>query len=710
MRVFRLFMLSVMLMTATLLRAELTPDHTYRIIIGTKSFFLQDANLNTGTNVVLWTDTRVPAQRWVLEEVTEGKYALRNVYTGYYLAYPGTAQAGKLIIQNVAAIKKTSGSWVLKPVEGVADTYYICPASNENLCIAIDQTAVDGIELKLADPTTLPVQTYARCRFVDDDGEVFTTFDAAVRDEMMLGFLNQYYKNATVGHVLGGGGWWGDAEMFEVILDAFETTGDKRYQDYFTELYKNFVQRNGNEWSYNSFNDDVTWMVLACIRAYKYFGDSEYLTVARRNFDMMYERALQPYGTLIWDQNQGNPLSTNSCINCPATIAACYLGQLSGDKGYYDKALSIYAAQRRLLYNNGQVYDSRAWTSSGGMSSDFNTWASTYNQGTMLGAALMLFDYTKNTQYRQDAEAIYQFTYKNLANNRNIIHVCQTITGDLCGFKGILMRYVRHYAEQLGHPEALDWLAKNAWHAYQNRMQIGSGERQRSVTWSAWLTKTAQNLQRVEKKDGADVNMNVTNDPFGASTAVSAAFNAHVNAQYQKDPSQPVAADVFDEIQWMQMANADERTDGGDAETTVCSRAGGYLAFRHVDFGAVGTDKLTARVKATVSGVRLKVYADSIASTQLVAQSEPLEQSWTNVVLPLQSSLRGVHTLYFVMSGTGSAAFRWFVAGTYDGSGISTPTTQPVRHTETYNLLGQPVDAATYQGIVIRDGKKFSKR
>ena len=272
------------------------------------------------------------------------------------------------------------------------------------------------------------------------------------------------------------------------------------------------------------------------------------------------------------------------------------------------------------------------------------------------------------------------------------------------------MRYVRHYAEQLGHPEALDWLAKNAWHAYQNRMQIGSGERQRSVTWSAWLTKTAQNLQRVEKKDGADVNMNVTNDPFGASTAVSAAFNAHVIAQYHKDPSQPVAADVFDEIQWMQMANADERTDGGDAETTVCSRAGGYLAFRHVDFGAVGTDKLTARVKATVSGVRLKVYADSIASTQLVAQSEPLEQSWTNVVLPLQSSLRGVHTLYFVMSGTGSAAFRWFVAGTYDGSGISTPTTQPVRHTETYNLLGQPVDAATYQGIVIRDGKKFSKR
>ena len=706
MRVFRLFMLSVMLMTATLLRAELTPDHTYRIIIGTKSFFLENASLNTGANIVLWTDTRVPAQRWVLEEVSEGKYAFRNVYTGYYLAYAGTCQAGKLLIQNVSAVKRSQGSWVLKPVEGIANTYNICPASNENLCIAIDRTAVDGIQLMLADPATLADATYGRCRLLDDDGEVFPTFGTAVRDEMMTGFLNQYYKNASVGHVLGGGGWWGDAEMFEVILDAFETTGDKRYQEYFTELYKNFVQRNGNEWSYNSFNDDVTWMVLACIRAYKYFGDSEYLTVARRNFDMMYERALQPYGTLIWDQNQGNPLSTNSCINCPATIAACYLGQLSGDKGYYDKALSIYAAQRRLLYStDGHVFDSRAWTSSGGMTSDFNTWASTYNQGTMLGAALMLYDYTKNPQYRQDAEAIYQFTYKNLANNRNLIHVCQTIDGDLCGFKGILMRYVRHYAEQLDHPEALDWLAKNAWHAYQNRMQMGTGERQRSVTWSAWLTKTAQNLTREE--DGK--SKNVTNNPFGASTAVSAAFNAHVNAQYEKDPSQAVLADLFDEIQWLQLANADERTDGGDAETTVCSRAGGYLAFRHVNFGTTNTDKLTARVRATASGVRLKVYVDSIASTQLLAQSEPLAQEWTNVVLPLQSSLHGSHTLYFVMSGTGSAAFRWFIAGDFNASGISAPTVRPAAtgiSSKAYNLQGQPVNPATYRGIIIRDGRK----
>ncbi len=185
----------------------------------------------------------------------------------------------------------------------------------------------------------------------DAGDDVPGSFNADVRDAIMDGFLGQYYHDANVGHVLGGGGWWGDAEMFETILDAFATTGDLRYKEIFHELYLNFLQRNGTDWSGNEYNDHITWMVLACIRAYKYFGYPDYLTKAKDNYTRMYSRASSVLALLYGNRAQENKLSTNSCINCPATVAACYLGELTGDKTWYDKALTIYEGQRRLLFN-----------------------------------------------------------------------------------------------------------------------------------------------------------------------------------------------------------------------------------------------------------------------------------------------------------------------------------------------------------------------
>ena len=123
-----------------------------------------------------------------------------------------------------------------------------------------------------------------------------------------------------------------------------------------------------------------------------------------------------------------------------------------------------------------------------------------------------------------------------------IISVCQTVNGDLCGFKGILMRYVRTYAETFHLEEPLQWMEKNAWHAWQNRNSGG-------VIWSAWLTKTAESLTRKEGDDEKDV----TNDAFGASTAVSVAFNAHVNRRFAKSVSEGLQPEYFDDIKFAQL-------------------------------------------------------------------------------------------------------------------------------------------------------------
>ena len=266
--------LSVLLLSLVAVQAAPTVGKTYRIVIRTKSMFVKDASFNRNDDVVLWTETDVPAQRWKLEKNTDGKYTFRNLYSGLYLAAKSTPAAGVTLVQQSGSVKRTTGAWNIKPVEGLTDVYTISAGDNEGLCIGIDQAAADGNQLKLVEPATVE-KANVYCRIIES--EVPTAFDAAVRDEMVQGFINQHYKKADGGHILGGGGWWGDAEMFEVIIDAFETTGDKKYQTYFRELYNNFLIRNNSDWSYNEFNDDITWMVLACIRAYKYFGDEEYL-------------------------------------------------------------------------------------------------------------------------------------------------------------------------------------------------------------------------------------------------------------------------------------------------------------------------------------------------------------------------------------------------------------------------------------------------
>lgn len=688
--------LSVLLLSLVAVQAAPTVGKTYRIVISSKSMFVKNASFNPNDDVVLWTETDVPAQRWKLEKATDGKYAFRNLYSGLYLAAKSTPAAGVTLVQKSSSVKRTTGAWNIKPVEGLTDVFTISAGDNEGLCIGIDQAAADGNQLKLVEPATVE-KANVYCSIIED--EVPTAFDAAVRDEMVQGFINQHYKPAPGGHILGKGGWWGDAEMFEVILDAFETTGDKKYQTYFRELYNNFLIRNNSDWTYNEFNDDITWMVLACIRAYKYFGDEEYLKVARFNFDNMYQRAAkQPHGTLIWKQSQPNPLSTNSCINGPAIVAACYLGEMTGEKEYYDKALSIYAGQRQLLFDakTGQVYDSRAWNADGSIANEgFNSWASTYNQGTMLGAATMLYKYTGEKMYKQDADAVYRFTCNKLTNNKKIISVCQTINGDLCGFKGILMRYVRRYAEDLDHKVALQWIAKNAWHAYQNRMK----NRTHRVTWSAWLTKTAQNLRRQENGGITDVS----DDPVGQSTAVSAAVNAHINGLYDKNASQQIGVEFFDEIQWLQLA--EKSSDDDTPETTVSSRDGAYIAFKHVDFGSNAVSKLLLRAKATASDAKIQVYVDNISSETLVAVSKgPLPTSWDNLVLDASKSLSGVHTVYIVL--TKGVALQSFSAYS-TSSGIHASTLQPRSDSNyIYNLQGVRV-STPLKGIYIQNGRKF---
>ena len=56
----------------------------------------------------------------------------------------------------------------------------------------------------------------------------------------------------------------------------------------FVTTYKDFIATNGEDWAWKDWNDDLAWAVLASVRAYILFGDEQYLTYGKHNYDLMY--------------------------------------------------------------------------------------------------------------------------------------------------------------------------------------------------------------------------------------------------------------------------------------------------------------------------------------------------------------------------------------------------------------------------------------
>jgi hypothetical protein len=438
--------------------------------------------------------------------------------------------------------------------------------------------------------------------------------------------------------------------MMETILDAYETTGKQEYKTMFEEVYEHFVSYpagwgqsgNGQEWQWNEYNDDIAWAVLASVRACLMFGQHpnsniNYLTIAKNNYDRMYSRALLPGGTLRWKETPAGNRGSNSCINGPAEVAACYLGVATGDESYFEKAKDLYAKQRQYLYEpaTGKVFDSGSWNEAYTTFTVGNGWVSTYNQGTFLGAALMLYNHYGTEQYKNDAHKIVEWTRKDLCNARGVVRVCGS-GDDLQGFKGILMRYLRRYVVDLAVPEKVEWLQRNALHAYNNRNSKG-------IIWTAWWEKSAENFVF---SDG----YNFANAPFGCSTAVSAAFNAPLSAALIiKNAFETIEAENFDYLKGVFV----ERTDDTTAVVSIPAN-NYYTAYSNVDFGdeeATGMEFLV--LAGRQAGRTIEIRLDSISGTLLGTLTIPNAVSgWVTADCSI-ASVGGRRNIYLVYRGSG---------------------------------------------------------
>ena len=301
---------------------------TIRLINGGKSIFVENSSLDQNANAVLWTETNVNAQRWTIEGKTNGTFLLQNDYTNYYLAGLTSATGG-----NVGLASKSNasskGSWEFVPIEGATNQYYIFQGTSQKYALAAATSEVtDGTKLSIVNTSVANLDSTRITWTVEVVEPMAKEFTKDKRDDMMAKWKARCYKKASSGWVIGNGGWWGDAEMFEIVLDALETTGDQEYATMFENLYTNFIARNGGSWyqkgvsGYNEYNDDIAWMCIACVRAYLLTGVAKYRTTAKTNFDGMFRRA-DCYGNdLLQWKHSSTSKGTNSCINGPAAVYA----------------------------------------------------------------------------------------------------------------------------------------------------------------------------------------------------------------------------------------------------------------------------------------------------------------------------------------------------------------------------------------------------
>jgi predicted alpha-1,6-mannanase (GH76 family) len=236
--------------------------------------------------------------------------------------------------------------------------------------------------------------------------------------------------------------YWPQAHALDVLVDAYERSGNAFYKAYFDLWLDGVWKHNGNSW-YNNFFDDMEWIALALLRTYKATGETKYKNAAIELWGYIRE-GWNNYagGGIAWERD-GHIWSKNACSNGPACLLAARLYREIGDDTYKEWALKIYEWEKNTLFNRstGAVYDNI-----NGQTGEKNTaWIFTYNQGTFVGSAVALFQLTGEQMYLNDAVLAADYTLANLVDNSLLK---DEGNGDGGLFKGIFVRYFTELIRQ----------------------------------------------------------------------------------------------------------------------------------------------------------------------------------------------------------------------------------------------------------------------
>lgn len=237
--------------------------------------------------------------------------------------------------------------------------------------------------------------------------------------------------------------WW-NANGLDVLTEGYIRTRNDTYKARMKTLLHGIRDTHG---SYlNDFYDDMEWLTLASIKAYKATGDSEYLDVANQVWtNILTGRSTQYLNAISWNKSC-HPTCKNAISNSPAALIGAQLSRITGNAQYLQYAKEIHAyVKAKLVAPDGGVYDS--WDAGTNVVNNNPGWVFSYNVGMYLAASLELFEITNDQTYLNDAVKAAEYVMTQRVYD-GVLYTNESGDGDGGLFKGILVRGLASLARE----------------------------------------------------------------------------------------------------------------------------------------------------------------------------------------------------------------------------------------------------------------------
>ncbi|MDJ1482804.1 glycoside hydrolase family 76 protein [Cytophagaceae bacterium YF14B1] len=263
----------------------------------------------------------------------------------------------------------------------------------------------------------------------------------AIADSAQLG-LNSHYWYASgkfftmqMGGAAFNSNYWPNAHALDVLTDAYlRKDKDATIKQQMDALIEGVKAANGNSYI-NYYYDDMSWMMVASLRAYVATGDERFKSVA----DVLWTDVKGGWdnvtgGGLYWRKDRANKSTPASG---PACVFAARLYQVTKNADDLAWATKLYNWLRtNMIQSNGDVWDG---INTSVTPYEPDTRLFTYNYGTVLGSALELYKITNDISYQSDAILIADAALARLTRENVLVN---GDTGDGGLFNGIFVRYL----------------------------------------------------------------------------------------------------------------------------------------------------------------------------------------------------------------------------------------------------------------------------
>jgi hypothetical protein len=310
-----------------------------------------------------------------------------------------------------------------------------------------------------------------------------------------------YYCGSTTNFAYQG--TWGQAMNITVMEDAYDRTRSQADWLTVSNLLTTYLAHEGSDWSWDTWNDDIGWMTIACIRGYQITGKTALLSAATNNWNMAFNRGWDnTFGGGVWEY-MGSMASKTALANDSLMVAGAIMYQITGDSSYLNKCEAMYAWERTNIFvaipaqaTNGQALGqiNEAIQTNGTPEGVLFVTDLVRNSGTFIEAANALHNITGNPMYYNDA----LLAADHVVNNNLIL----SYNGRGANFWGDqFARGLAHFCRDNNlWGRYYMWLLANANAAWNVRRT------DKNVTWNSWINQTPQDAcSSMECEGGATI-------------------------------------------------------------------------------------------------------------------------------------------------------------------------------------------------------------